>query len=306
LSDVVINASGGERITAGSTFPYSPVDGAAAPNNTWSACDASTFNLRVGPDYARNGRKAPSAPALLQIVGVDCVRCNGRIDNIGARVDFPPEWTDMPEYQPGVPPLFIVNMQIPSEFPTSIFKEITDGPGWSLVLYFRLTPETAQALAYPDSAPNGNRLYAKYCQNAPEANIHSSSSPWKARFKATMRCQNINEFGLPSFITSYNAKPVLIRNTGTLIRGANYIEMDINVHRFGSVPKQALQVGGYTYHGSRVALRLARVAPPSHRCHPFPGGVLGLVFAPPPPPLRRFSCATLTACLSTWVSASRA
>ena len=57
-----------------------------------------------------------------------------------------------------------------------------------------------------------------------------------------MRCQNIDEFGLPSFITAYNAKPVLIRNTGTLIRGTNYIEMDINVHRFASVPKQALQV----------------------------------------------------------------
>ena len=243
LSAIVINASGGERIQAGSTFPYSPVEGPSAPNNTWTACDASTFSLRVGPDYGRNGRKAPSAPSLLQIVGVDCVRTTGRIDNFASRVDFPPGWADMPVYQAGVPALFVVNFQIPSEFPTSIFKEITDGPGWSLVLYFRLTPETAQGLAYPESASPGNRLFAEYCKRAPEANIHSSSnSPWKARFKTTMRCQNIDEFGLPSFITAYNAKPVLIRNTGTLIRGSNYIEMDINVHRFASVPKQALQV----------------------------------------------------------------
>lgn len=38
------------------------------------------------------------------------------------------------------------------------------------------------------------------------------------RFKVVVACNNIDEFGLPSFITSYNAKPVLIRNTGTLIR----------------------------------------------------------------------------------------
>ena len=33
-----------------------------------------------------------------------------------------------------------------------------------------------------------------------------------------MRCQNIDEFGLPSFISSYNGQPVLIRHTGNLVR----------------------------------------------------------------------------------------
>lgn len=69
-------------------------------------------------------------------------------------------------------------------------------------------------------APPGVKLFSDYCSQAPEADLHgsSSSSPWKARFKATMRCQNIDEFGLPSFISAYNGKPVLIRHTGTLIR----------------------------------------------------------------------------------------
>jgi hypothetical protein len=44
-----------------------------------------------------------------------------------------------------------------------------------------------------------------------------SSSPVH-RFKVVVSCSNIDQFGFPSFITSYNAKPVLIRNTGTLIR----------------------------------------------------------------------------------------
>ena len=61
--------------------------------------------------------------------------------------------------------------------------------------------------------------------------------------------KNIEEFGLPSFITSYNAKPVLIRNTSTMYSSSSiegkegscsYLEIDLNVHKFGSVPKKAL------------------------------------------------------------------
>jgi len=35
-------------------------------------------------------------------------------------------------------------------------------------------------------------------------------------------------------------KPALIKQTGKLIRGPNYIEMDINGHRFNSIAKGAL------------------------------------------------------------------
>ena len=68
-----------------------------------------------------------------------CVQSDRKIDNIGSKVNFPSAWKGIDTHQPGVPPLFIINFQIPSEFPTSIFKEITDGPGWSLVLYFRMS-----------------------------------------------------------------------------------------------------------------------------------------------------------------------
>ena len=68
-----------------------------------------------------------------------CVQSGKRIDNIGSKVAFPPAWREVDSHHPLVPPIFIINFQIPSEFPTSIFKEITDGPGWSLVLYFRMS-----------------------------------------------------------------------------------------------------------------------------------------------------------------------
>ena len=65
------------------------------------------------------------------------------------------------------------------------------------------------------------------------------------------------QFGLPSFITSYNAKPVLLRNTSTFLNNldANYAEVDVNVHQFSSLPKKALsillsQVRTYTFNMS--------------------------------------------------------
>lgn len=85
-----------------------------------------------------------------------------------------------------------------------------------------------------------------------------------------MKVEDIEKYGFPSFITGkkliccpspdpfsnltvvttlkqqscagYNAKPVLIRSTGTLIKGNGYVEMDVNVHRFNSLPKKALQI----------------------------------------------------------------
>ena len=35
---------------------------------------------------------------------------------------------------------------------------------------------------------------------------------FESRFKLMMLCKNIADFNLPSFISSYNAKPVLLRN----------------------------------------------------------------------------------------------
>ena len=209
-------------------------------NNTWSYCDSSVFHLRVGPNYQKNGLKAPSNQALYNIVGIDVIKTPNKIDNIGAKVRIPDEWKSIRCNRNGVPPIFIVNLQMPSEFPTTIFKTITDGPGWSIVFYFSMSQNTCDALNGTIQCSNAINLFAQYCANAPE-NINHDNSPWKGRFKLVARCQNIDDFGFPSFITSYNAKPVLIKNTGTLIRGQDYIEMDINVHSFGSVPKKALQ-----------------------------------------------------------------
>ena len=69
--------------------------------------------------------------------------------------------------------------------------------------------------------PSALKLLKSYLSEAPVAFQRfgiSNSNPWVGRFKLTARIENLDEFGLPSFITAYNAKPVLIRNTGEIVR----------------------------------------------------------------------------------------
>lgn len=47
---------------------------------------------------------------------------------------------------------------------------------------------------------------------------------------------------MPAIIQSYNAKPVLIRRTGSIFKGPNYMELDIHVHKFANLAKQSIHM----------------------------------------------------------------
>ena len=128
---------------------------AVSISNTWSKCLSSVFHLRIGPNYSKNGLKAPSNEALYNIVGIDVIKTPKKIDNIGSKVTLPEEWKSIRCNRRGVPPIFIVNFQMPSEFPTTIFKSITDGPGWSIVFYLQMSQATCDSLNGDASCSNG-------------------------------------------------------------------------------------------------------------------------------------------------------
>ena len=78
------------------------------------------------------------------------------------------------------------------------------------------------------------KLFAKYCEKSQDDPL------WRARFKVICSCSNLDEMGVPQLITSYNAKPVLIRRTGSDYRGVGYIEKNIHVHKFATMAKQSI------------------------------------------------------------------
>jgi hypothetical protein len=124
-----------------------------------------------------------------------------------------------------------------------MFDNITDGPGFSIVYYYRLTRESAEALQDLSSASAGLRTFEEFCKYAPCPELDTGGEDvWESRFKVVTFCTNMDEFGYPGFITQYNGKPVLIRTTGTVYKGENYIEMDINVHNFGTIARKGMEI----------------------------------------------------------------
>ena len=60
------------KIMAGSTFPRASArKDHKPPSHTFSDCDTSSFQLRVGPNYAKTGAKAPAGPSLYEVAGME-------------------------------------------------------------------------------------------------------------------------------------------------------------------------------------------------------------------------------------------
>lgn len=48
--------------------------------------------------------------------------------------------------------------------------------------------------------------------------------------------------GVPGAISAYNAKPMLIRRTGSIFKGKGYIEINVHVHKFATMAKQSIHM----------------------------------------------------------------
>ena len=117
-----------------------------------------------------------------------------------------------------------------------MFSTVEDGPGWAVLIYFRITEDTCQQLRDLTTASPAVKLFVEYCEKS------FTDAAFRGRFKVICSCLNLEELGMPSAITSYNAKPVLIRRTGSLHRGENYIEKDIHIHKFNNAAKQCIHI----------------------------------------------------------------
>ena len=128
-------------VKAGFSVPHVPRG--STTRHAWTDVPADNFRVRCGPDYAKKGLKAPSAPALGTVVGVDCLRSSGKIFNIMAL-----NYIALPEPTPGwqepYPEFLVINQQLPVEFHNSVFTSAsTDGETLHLIVYVRLRPGLA-------------------------------------------------------------------------------------------------------------------------------------------------------------------
>ena len=220
---------------AGASFERVYTVAPNVPEHTWCQCDHKQFQTRIGPDYKKHGKKAPSGAPIYEPCGVDVICTKQRKDHIAERMALM-DVSDLHTNHPHVPPIFIVQMQIPSDPPPNLWTTVEDGPGWAIVMYFKITEASCKELLDFETANPALKLFAQYCEKA------ETDAAWRSRFKIICSCLNLDQMGLPSMIVNYNAKPVLIRRTGTFYRGKNHVEFDVHVHKFANLAKQSIHM----------------------------------------------------------------
>ncbi|CAM6086312.1 unnamed protein product [Calypogeia fissa] len=209
-----------------------PVDGC------WSEVSSTNFKLR-GKHYGKDKRKfyAPNFSVFVPI-GVDLLMSEQKIDHVAQYVELPIQEL-ISEFMDSLPPIFIVNIQLPL-YPPAIFLGDTDGEGLSLVLYFKLSDDLAKM-----APPYFKEILRKFVNDETEkvkGFVGESVLSFRDRLKVVARCVNPDEVQLSStektLLVNYNEKPVLSRPQHSFYKGANYLEVDLDVHRFSYIARK--------------------------------------------------------------------
>ena len=211
----------------------------------WARLPGEAFNLRVGPNYALNKRKAPSAPALYDCASVDYFGFEKRPDYVADKLSLPPLSPELRALVPklaelGIPADIILNLQFPRKIKSSMFSSRCDGEGALFIVLLRIKVETAKLClqAAKESQAEGNaaaansnvppsirllqRTFAK-ADDDPDHNLFGI-------FKQVARVANMDEVihKVPTILrplTSLNGKPRLLRTMQFRRLGGRAVEV---------------------------------------------------------------------------------
>ncbi|KAE9590394.1 hypothetical protein Lal_00028035 [Lupinus albus] len=220
-----------KKLLAGSLLPFSPIE--KQTPGSWSPIEPSSFRVR-GKNYFRDKKKefAPNNAAFYPL-GADLFLSPRKVDHIARFIQIPS--INVPG---DVPSILIVNIQIPL-YPAAIFQGENDGDGMNVVLYFKLSERYAKDL--PDQfRENITKMINDEVDTV--KGFHDTITPFRDRLKILSRLANAENLSLGAaekkLLNAYNEKPVLSRPQHEFYLGENYLEIDLDVHRFSYIARK--------------------------------------------------------------------
>ncbi|KAH9107872.1 hypothetical protein AeMF1_016817 [Aphanomyces euteiches] len=227
----------GKRAYAGCSLDAVAAEASNTAKRAWAPLDATRFRVRKGPNYKRNKIKAPSGPALLELVAVDVFQSDLKIDNVGSKVQLPKD-------ADGRTDLFILNTQIPCYTPSNPLwgEQKTDGVGINFITYFAIPKAIREQLDQDEDPAHPQIKLLKW--------FLEEDSHVRDRLKAIVIVANPADQKLgrleKHLLETYNGQPLLTRPEHRFYRGDGYFEVDIDGYIFNYLARKGLT--GITEH----------------------------------------------------------
>jgi len=243
---------------------------------TFEETAGSSFSVRIGPNYPKNGNKAPSIESLYDLASVDVFKTPHCVTHLGQRLRLPtslPQDAAATDADAGgasastglrLPPVLLISVALPQEAPGVLTGNQEAGSTLTTAFSFRLSKAAALAAASPSPPPAVQLLARYFAQACSDENV-------KKTFKMIGRARNYDELGLPSWMKRFNGKPVIINHSGEVFTGNSngtaYLEIDIIVARWSLWAKQVSKQGAKE---AQSHSKIANPIPPEpNRSHPI-------------------------------------